>query len=234
LLQSFVVHRKRKTGISTESDQNPGGDFRRSVVDPGGGGENRLVAARDFLAGKVGAGASESWTAARWALIRDQQIGWLREWASDCRMWFQPKSGMKEQNPYSPGDFCEVQGPVARRCGCSINLMRYFSLFVALLALLAGIGSVSVISKISQICLKTGGVADFPVLTQWMFRSSGWIPGGLFLAVAVAIICLVFARRVRTSFFLSVAALIFLVCSAVILPECLMDVMSRMTREVVR
>src|ERR1035437_8536565 len=132
------------------------------------------------------------------------------------------KSGMKEQNPYSPGDFCEVQGPVARRCGCSINLMRYFSLFVALLALLAGIGSVSVISKISQICLKTGGVADFPVLTQWMFRSSGWIPGGLFLAVAVAIICLVFARRVRTSFFLSVAALIFLVCSAVILAECRM------------
>lgn len=108
--------------------------------------------------------------------------------------------------------------------------MRTFSIIIAFLAFAAGIACVSVVSKFRALYEDMG--ATLPNLTITFLNTSGWLPGGIFLILAVLLITLVAVKKPRIAGFVAAATLLFLVGTAVVLPAVLMKPLSQVIRDV--
>ena len=98
-------------------------------------------------------------------------------------------------------------------------IMRIFSIVVAALALVAGLVCVSIVSKFRVMYQEIG--APLPDLTTMLLNTSGWIPGGILLLLAVLVLALVAARQQRIAGGLAGVTLLFLVGVAAVVPRLL-------------
>ena len=108
--------------------------------------------------------------------------------------------------------------------------MRIFSLIVAFLAFLGGIGCVSIASKLERMYEDLG--VPLPGLTVLFVKTSGWFPGGIFLALAVLVLIVVAAGKPKASLFLSVPTLVMLIVGAIVMPVALMAPFSKAVQDV--
>ncbi len=112
--------------------------------------------------------------------------------------------------------------------------MRTFSYIVAVLALGAGIVSIvvciGIVPKFEAMYEEMG--ADLPSLTRVFLGSSGLLPGGIFILLAVLILVFAVLGKCRLSAYVSGIALLIMLAGAVIMPVILMKPLSMLIQEI--
>jgi type II secretory pathway component PulF len=108
--------------------------------------------------------------------------------------------------------------------------MRTFSYIVAVLALGAGIVCLGVVPRFNAIYEEMG--AELPSLTRVLLGSSGLLPGGIFILLAVLILVFAVFGRYRLSAFASGITLLIMLAGAAIGPVFLMKPLSKIIQEI--
>ena len=105
-----------------------------------------------------------------------------------------------------------------------------FSMIVAGLAIAACVGCVVIVPKFTVIYEDLGVM--LPNVTRTVVNTSGWMPGGVFLALAVLLLVLVALKRARMAGFVAVLTVLLLIATAVVLPQALLMPIARVVRDV--
>ena len=107
--------------------------------------------------------------------------------------------------------------------------MRTFSYIVSVLALGAGIVCIGIVPKFKAMYEEVG--ADLPSLTRVFLGSSGLLPGGIFILLAVLILVFAVLGKYRLSAYVSGIALLIMLAGVVIGPAILMRPLSKIIQE---
>ena len=97
---------------------------------------------------------------------------------------------------------------------------------VALVGLLGGIYCVMVTPKFIAIYAEFG--AHLPLMSRIILNSSGWLPGGILILLSAGTIFSNLMRKPKGALFASIATIVTLLISAVILPIALLWPLTRM------
>jgi hypothetical protein len=111
-----------------------------------------------------------------------------------------------------------------------MNRIGIFSMIVAGLAIAACVGCVVIVPKFTVIYEDLGVM--LPNVTRTVVNTSGWMPGGIFLALAVLLLALVALKRARMAGFVAVLTVLLLIATAVVLPQVLLMPISQVVRDV--
>ncbi len=94
--------------------------------------------------------------------------------------------------------------------------MRILSIIVSCLAVIGAFFCVAVVSKFSELYAELD--VTLPTFTGLIVDSSGWVPGGLFLLLAITLVGLIVFRKDKIAGIFARITMALLILTAVILP----------------
>ena len=108
--------------------------------------------------------------------------------------------------------------------------MRPFCLTVAFLTFVGGVGCVAIVSNLERVYQEMN--APLSIVAKIFVATSGWIPGGILVTLAVLVAVFVALGKDKVSLYLAVVVLLILICAAIVVPVVLMAPFSEVVRNI--